>query len=64
MYFAAKVDLEKCTGCKLCIFACPEPNALHFLKEDKKVSVEANRCKGCGLCVATCPKEAMDISNS
>lgn len=64
MYFAAKVNNEKCTGCRLCIFACPEPNAIKFYQESKVVGIEANRCKGCGLCVATCPKEALDINSN
>lgn len=61
MYAVAKVDAEKCTGCKLCILTCPDPNVLTFYKEVKKVSVNENRCKGCGLCAAACPKEALAV---
>ncbi|MHB8170720.1 MAG: 4Fe-4S binding protein, partial [Thermincolia bacterium] len=25
MYVTARVDEEKCTGCRLCIFAYPDP---------------------------------------
>lgn len=61
MYVSAKVNLEKCIGCKLCIIACPEPNVFAFVKADKKVEVNESRCKGCGLCVTVCPKEAITI---
>jgi Pyruvate/2-oxoacid:ferredoxin oxidoreductase delta subunit len=57
MYISAKIDASKCIGCKLCIFACPEPNALSV--KGKKVTVDENRCKGCFLCVTICPKEAI-----
>ncbi|WP_028308477.1 4Fe-4S binding protein [Desulfitibacter alkalitolerans] len=62
MYYAAKVAMEKCTGCKLCIFACPEPNAIKYIHKTKIVEVEPARCKGCGLCVTACKKEALEIS--
>ncbi|WP_028308889.1 4Fe-4S binding protein [Desulfitibacter alkalitolerans] len=63
MYVAAKVIEEKCSGCKLCIFTCPDPNVIRFVKVNKKVEVDENRCKGCGLCVAVCSKQALTISN-
>lgn len=64
MYFAAKVNEEKCIGCKLCIISCPEPNVFTFSVECKKVSVNESRCKGCGLCVTICPKDTLTISQS
>lgn len=63
MYFAAKVDKEKCIGCKLCVFACPEPNVITFNKEEKKIDINAPRCKACGLCIEVCPTEAIEIVN-
>ncbi|AUG57532.1 MAG TPA: 4Fe-4S dicluster domain-containing protein [Ruminiclostridium sp.] len=59
MYFSVKVDEEKCIGCKICIFTCPEPNAI-MLTENKKVCIDTNRCKGCFLCVSVCPKKALE----
>ncbi len=61
MYVKVRVDEEKCTGCRLCILACPDPNIFRYM-DNKKVAVDENRCKGCGLCAANCPKEALTIS--
>lgn len=61
MYVVAKIEEEKCTGCKLCIFSCPDPNVLTFVRTSKKVAVNENRCKGCGLCVSTCPRDALAV---
>lgn len=61
MYFVAKVDTEKCIGCKLCVLTCPDANVLIFHKEKKKVSVNEKRCKGCGLCTVACPKGALTV---
>lgn len=60
MYAAAIIELNKCTGCRLCILYCPDPNVL-MLNMNKKVIVNANRCKGCGLCVEVCPKKAVTV---
>lgn len=63
MYTAAKIDLEKCTGCRLCIICCPDPNVL-MLNENKKVIVNEGRCKSCGLCAVACPKKAITVKES
>lgn len=61
MYVAAELAEEKCTGCKLCIFTCPDPNVIKFRADDQKVAVDENRCKGCGLCAEICPKGAITV---
>jgi Pyruvate/2-oxoacid:ferredoxin oxidoreductase delta subunit len=61
MYVSVRVDEEKCTGCKLCILTCPDPNVFAYNK-NKKVSADESRCKGCGLCAANCPKGALSIT--
>ncbi|MBA2123991.1 4Fe-4S ferredoxin [bacterium Unc6] len=61
MYFAAGVDKEKCKGCRLCIFACPEPNAIIFKPEEKKIVINTSRCKNCRLCIETCPFKAVSV---
>lgn len=63
MYTAAKIDVEKCTGCRLCILCCPEPNVL-MLNDNKKILVNESRCKGCGLCVSACSKNAVSVQES
>ena len=58
----AKIDEEKCCGCKLCIANCPY-QAIDF-DEEKKVSVvHPELCKGCGTCVAGCPSGAAAQEN-
>lgn len=62
MYVSVTVDKSKCTGCKLCVFTCPDPNVI-YVTADKKVAVNDSRCKGCGLCVSVCPEEALEIGH-
>ena len=61
MYFVAKLDEEKCTGCRVCIVSCPDPNVIAFVKDKKTVRVDSYRCKGCGLCATACPRDALSI---
>ncbi|SMP07979.1 indolepyruvate ferredoxin oxidoreductase alpha subunit [Desulfurobacterium pacificum] len=52
----AKVDPDKCTGCKVCIneFGCPA-----FEWKDGKVEVNPYFCVGCGVCLSDlCPFDA------
>lgn len=61
MYVSCRVDEKKCNGCKLCIWACPDPNVIVFHPDSKKISIHQTRCKGCGLCVAACRQKALEI---
>jgi heterodisulfide reductase subunit A len=57
----AKVDEERCSGCRMCEEVC-EYNAIEMIEdEDGKLhsSVIPEVCKGCGVCVATCPSGAI-----
>ena len=48
-----RVILERCTGCKLCVPACPR-GAISVL--DKKARVDMAKCDLCGACVSACGK--------
>ncbi len=51
------VDLEKCTGCGTCVFACPF-GAIEVVDGKAKVY---ESCVDCGACVDQCPEEALFI---
>jgi 2-oxoacid:acceptor oxidoreductase delta subunit (pyruvate/2-ketoisovalerate family) len=61
MYVSAFVDEKKCVGCRTCMQTCPDPNAVSFIADKKKSSIDYSRCKGCGVCVALCPKKAITL---
>lgn len=52
-----KVDLEKCTGCGTCVFACPF-GAIEVVN-GKAQPYES--CVDCGACVDQCPEGALFI---
>jgi len=55
---AARVDVEKCTGCGECIEVCPlEAISL----EGEVATVDEDTCTECGLCVGECPNEAINL---
>lgn len=64
MYVAVRVTDEKCTGCRLCVLTCPDPNVIKVLVPEKKVQIDVNRCKGCGLCVEICSQEALTLESN
>lgn len=54
----AKVNLEKCIGCKKCVneTGCP---ALCFDFDSKKATIDSTMCTGCSLCSQVCPVNAI-----
>ena len=52
-----KIDLEKCTGCGTCVFACPF-GAIEVSGGKAKVF---ESCTDCGACVDQCPEGALFI---
>ena len=67
-----KVDRDKCTGCSLCIKACPADS---ILMENKKAHIKppegdiisetgVSQCMACGDCTALCPAGAITLISS
>jgi len=58
----AHVDGELCSGCGLCVAACPyEAQAMH--SRGPVAVVNEALCQGCGACVAVCPNKACSVHN-
>jgi len=55
---AIHVISEKCTGCSLCIKACPF-DAIRIM--EKKAKIDLNKCNLCGACVHVCKFDAIVI---
>ncbi|MBZ4654789.1 MAG: iron-sulfur cluster-binding protein [Peptococcaceae bacterium] len=54
----AKVDKEKCTGCKTCAKVCPTV-AIEIV--DRKAVINEELCRGCGNCNQRCPVYAVTM---
>ena len=56
----AKVNLNLCTGCEMCVHVCPY-DAIKL--KDGKAEVNEVLCEGCGTCSATCLRAAIQVKN-
>jgi pyruvate ferredoxin oxidoreductase delta subunit len=52
-----EITPEKCTGCMLCYFYCPDASIV--VENGKAVGVDLKHCKGCGICARECPADAI-----
>jgi heterodisulfide reductase subunit A len=52
----AKIDEEKCSGCRICNNLCPF-NAIEYDEARGVSHVLTALCKGCGTCVSACPAQ-------
>lgn len=54
-----EIDGEKCTGCGLCVSACPA-DALELAGKKSRMKIAGiNECMNCGDCSAICPEGAI-----
>ncbi len=54
----AMVDADTCTGCGICVDACPT-QAIEMV--DGLAKVKPEKCNGDGACVEACPVEAIKM---
>jgi len=58
----ARIVNELCSGCGICIPACPF-EALSLNRERRVAEVAEAVCEGCGTCIASCPSGALSLRN-
>ena len=51
---------EECTGCRLCVKACPE-EAIVGEKKERHV-IDGDQCIKCGACRSVCKFDAVDVA--
>ncbi len=59
---SVEFDYEKCSGCSICVEACPADSILFENKKPFLKPSGANECIACGDCVAICPEGAIRVS--
>lgn len=59
--FKPKVT-DKCTGCGICVWYCPE-GVIKTAEKGGKIEIEIDYdyCKGCGICANECPKKCIEM---
>lgn len=60
------IDSQRCKGCGLCMWACPEGHIRLSDKEDiRGIRVaffnDSHGCTGCTFCAIVCPEVAIDV---
>jgi NADH-quinone oxidoreductase subunit I len=57
------LDLEKCVGCNICAWICPN-EAIEIVEHNgkKHPKIHLGKCCFCGLCAEYCPSEALKMT--
>jgi NAD-dependent dihydropyrimidine dehydrogenase PreA subunit len=62
--FAARVDIDSCSGCQDCVDICPF-EVIEMAKapgsKKMKAAVNQDKCYGCGVCAVTCVCESIKL---
>jgi len=58
--YVARVNEEKCNGCKNCLTRC-QFGAISFNVDHGKSFIDIRKCVGCELCMTECPNNAIQI---
>ena len=58
--YAARVEWEKCNGCRNCMKVC-NFGAISYSAYSRKCSVNQLQCYGCGVCRALCHRDAITL---
>ena len=54
-----ELDVERCTGCRLCTYVCP--HAVFEMRDGRASIVDLDACMECGACVTNCAPEALSV---
>ena len=55
-----ELNIEKCTGCRMCINVCP--HEVFEIVEKRAVIMNRDACMECGACMRNCPEEAIKVN--
>lgn len=58
--YAARIDREKCTGCRQCMKVC-QFGAISYGAAERKAAIDDSRCYGCGICRAACGSGSISL---
>lgn len=63
VYGVVEIDLGKCTGCGLCVGACPAITLEFVDRKPRTKKPPVNECAFCGDCAAICPVGAITLKS-
>ena len=56
-----KLDVEKCTGCRMCTMVCP--HGVFEMRGDRAAIVDLGACMECGACQRNCAFGAISVQS-